>query len=131
MAQLEGEYQHALALYTESLSLRWALRNTAGCAWCLEGLAQIAGALGHTVRAARLWGAAEALRTRIGASLSPAERSRHDGCVAATRARLDAATFEAAWAEGQAMTLEQAIAYALEGSDIDSVALIGTAASKL
>jgi hypothetical protein len=29
------------------------------------------------------------------------------------RAQLDEATFEAAWAEGQAMTLEQAVAYAL------------------
>jgi hypothetical protein len=33
--------------------------------------------------------------------------------VAATRAHLDA-NFAAAWAEGRAMTLEQAIAYALE-----------------
>jgi DNA-binding NarL/FixJ family response regulator len=34
--------------------------------------------------------------------------------IAAARAQLDAATWEAAWAEGRAMSLEQAIAYALE-----------------
>jgi len=34
--------------------------------------------------------------------------------VAATRAQLDEATFAAAWTEGKAMTLEQAIEYALE-----------------
>ncbi len=37
-----------------------------------------------------------------------------DRDLAATRAQLDAAAFEAAWAEGQAMTLEEAMAYALE-----------------
>jgi hypothetical protein len=34
--------------------------------------------------------------------------------VAAARAKLDAATFEAGWAAGQAMTQEQAIAEALQ-----------------
>jgi hypothetical protein len=35
------------------------------------------------------------------------------------REQLDEAAFAAAWAEGQAMTLEQAIAYALEVSAVD------------
>jgi hypothetical protein len=35
--------------------------------------------------------------------------------AADVRAQLDESTFEAAWAEGQAMTLDAAIAYALEG----------------
>ena len=48
--------------------------------------------------------------------------------VAAARAVLDDATFAAAWAEGRAMTLEQAVAYALAGSGSDSVASTTTAA---
>ena len=39
----------------------------------------------------------------------------HDRAI--TRAHLDDATWQAAWAEGQAMTLEQAIAYALDETD--------------
>jgi len=37
--------------------------------------------------------------------------------VAATRAQLGAVAFDSAWAAGQAMTLEQAISYAL-GEDV-------------
>ena len=46
--------------------------------------------------------------------LWPAERHEWERYVPATRAQLDEATFTAAWAEGQAMSLEQAVAYALE-----------------
>jgi hypothetical protein len=35
--------------------------------------------------------------------------------VAAARTQIDAPTFAAAWTEGRALPLEQAIAYALEG----------------
>jgi tetratricopeptide (TPR) repeat protein len=82
-------------------------------------------------RAARLFGAASALRDAIGMHLSPVDRSLYEPYLAAAHGELGETAFAAAWAEGQALTLEQAIAYALEGSDIDSVALIGTAASKL
>jgi len=40
-------------------------------------------------------------------------RTDYDRAVASVRAQLDEATFGAAWAEGQALTLEQAIAEAL------------------
>jgi hypothetical protein len=85
--------------------------------------------MGQPVRAARLFGAAEGLRARIGAIGQPIERAVYADSVASVRTQLNQKTFAAAWAEGRAMTLEQAIAYALEGSDVDSVASIGTAAS--
>jgi hypothetical protein len=37
--------------------------------------------------------------------------------MAAARAALGEEAFAAAWAEGQAMTLEEAVAYALENSE--------------
>ena len=43
----------------------------------------------------------------------PREHATYERDVAAARAYIDQAVFVAAWAEGQAMTLEQAIAYAL------------------
>src|SRR5438067_4950335 len=52
-------------------------------------------------RAARLFGAAAALRERVGASIIPQRRAHYEREVAATRAMVDAATFAAAWEEGR------------------------------
>jgi hypothetical protein len=76
----------------------------------LEGFAHVAGAEGDAERAARLFGAAEALREALGAPLPPVERAHYDRSVAATRAALGEEAFAAAWAEGRALSLEQAIA---------------------
>jgi hypothetical protein len=51
----------------------------------------------------------------IGAPLFPADGRAYDRNVAAVRVLMDEAVFSSAWAEGRAMTLEQAIAYALGG----------------
>jgi hypothetical protein len=41
------------------------------------------------------------------------DRTNYERSVTAARAQLDEATFAKAWAEGQAMTLDKAVAYAL------------------
>ena len=73
------------------------------------GLAGVAGAQGQPERAARLFGATEALHNTTGLQLEPVDQIQQDRNIAVARAQLDAATFAAAWAEGQAMSLEQAI----------------------
>jgi hypothetical protein len=71
--------------------------------------------LGRSLRAARLWGAAERLRAEIGVPLSPRLRPNYDRRVAAARsASEDDTAFERAWQEGRALTIEQAIKLALE-----------------
>jgi hypothetical protein len=60
-----------------------------------------------------LFGAATALLDAIKATLAPADRSDYERSVAALRAQLGAQEFAAAWANGQALTLEQAIGYAI------------------
>ncbi len=47
----------------------------------------------------------------------PAHQIEAERNLAVARAQLDAAAWDAAWAEGKAMTLEQAIAYALKHTD--------------
>lgn len=42
------------------------------------------------------------------------DRAVYESGIAAARTQLDEATFGTAWAEGRAMTTEQAIEYALE-----------------
>jgi tetratricopeptide (TPR) repeat protein len=79
----------------------------------LEGLAGLAAIEGGAVRAARLFGAAAAQRSMAGLVITPPDQEGYTRDIAAGCAQLDAATWDASWAEGQAMSLEQAIAYAL------------------
>ena len=68
------------------------------------------------MRAARLWGAAEALLEAIETTvyIYAPDRSLYQSQVTAARAQLDdEAAWEAAWAEGRAMTPEEAVEYAL------------------
>ncbi len=73
--------------------------------------------------AARLWGAAEALREAIGMNLSPFDQahSRYEERLAAARSLMDEETWEAAWARGRAMSPEEAIEYALSEGEAVSV----------
>ncbi len=109
----QGDYQRAAELFRESLRLS----HETGFRWvtveCLVGLAGVSTADGNYDRAARLFGAAAALREAIGDRLAPQEQADYDRRLAFTRKGLGDASFAAAWAEGQAMTLEQAIEYAL------------------
>jgi hypothetical protein len=104
---------HAQACLTESLAQFQEQDNRRRIAQCLEGLAGVAAAQVRPGRTARLCGAAEALREAIGTPIWPVDRPTYERDVATMRAQLDEATFVAAWAEGRAMPLEQAIAYAL------------------
>jgi non-specific serine/threonine protein kinase len=82
-------------------------------AQCLEGLAGMATGQRQPRRAARLFGAAEALRETIGAQQPAGAREEYVRDVEATRAQLDDRAFSAAWATGRSLRLEQAMAYAL------------------
>jgi tetratricopeptide (TPR) repeat protein len=101
----------------EALALERELGNWAYGAYCLESFAGLAGARGQGARAARLWGAAEALRTNIGAPLPPDGRLLYEPSMAAARAQLGEAAWEAAFAEGSMMSPEEAAEYALGESD--------------
>ena len=114
VALAQGDHERAAALYQEALTIQWELRERRDMAECLEALAAVADEQGQVERAARLFGAAEALREEVGAPLPPADRARYEQHVAAVRAELDEETFESTWAQGRAMPLEQAVAYALD-----------------
>jgi tetratricopeptide (TPR) repeat protein len=113
----EGDHREAAALFQEGLELSHRLGARGRCADALEGLAEIASHLGQPERGARLLGTAEALRAAIGASMPPAAQEDHERALMALHARLDDATLAAIWAAGRAMTLDQAVAYALRDED--------------
>jgi hypothetical protein len=87
--------------------------NKVGSAYCLKGLACVLSQ--HPAglqRSAQIFGAATTQLATCGAAIVFIKHPT-DRYLAANRAQLDDATFAAAWAAGQALTLEQAIAYAL------------------
>ena len=116
LARTEGKDEHARNLFEEGLRLSAELGNEADVAHCLEGLASMYGAEGKIVRAARLWGAEEALLEKLEDAVYTylPDRALHRSQVAAARSQVDEAAWTAAWTEGRAMSLEQAVSYALE-----------------
>jgi hypothetical protein len=79
----------------------------------LEGFAQLAAAQGEAARGTRLFGAAEKQRGTHDLPLNPVDRADYVSLIS-LRAMLGTTAFTLAWAEGQAMTVEQAIEYALK-----------------
>jgi hypothetical protein len=94
------------------LELRRELGARLFVAECLEGLGAVATAARPSERAARLFGAAEALRKSIHSPLPPYMQAEQERVVSAARGILPSAVFAAAWAKGQAFAMDQAIAYA-------------------
>jgi hypothetical protein len=117
LAQHEGDYQRARKLAQRNLQLALELSNNLDIA---EGLADLAGPLGmtgHPEEAARLFGAWEAAMERMGAATQPADMPDLERNIAAVRVQLDPEIFQAAWASGRALSLEQAVEFALEQFD--------------
>ena len=81
----------------------------------VECLARLAGGDGNHQHAARLFGAADAIRHQIGVVRFPVYQAGHDAAIESLRDALGEGAFDAAWAEGAALSIEQAIAYAQRG----------------
>jgi tetratricopeptide (TPR) repeat protein len=114
VARHQGDNERAEANFRESLSMFQELGNKRGMAEGLAGLAGLAAAQGrpHAKQAARLLAAAEAQVHKSRASWWPADQMEYDRNLALIRAALDQETFAASWAEGQTMSLAEAIAEA-------------------
>ena len=110
----QGDHVAARALLEESLTIRRELGNKSGIAESLDAFAQLARLEQQERHAAPLWGAATVLREVLSAPLPPSEREKQEREMAGVREILGEDAFAAGWAQGQAMTMEQAIEYAIE-----------------
>jgi hypothetical protein len=127
-AYLQGNVNAASALLTQGLvAHRRAAESGHGVDDNLEWLAAVFAAQGDARRAAYLFGAAESLRRATGIVRYAPERAAYERDMAAARSKVDPAAFEAWWAVGQAMSLEQAVACALAGHDIHAADLVPAA----
>lgn len=120
VARLNRNDDRAIALWKQSLALFREAGDKRGIAQCLERLAGAAARWGGAVRAARLLGAADALRGTTGSLDNPRHHvvferdSEFESDLATVQATLGDDAFSAAWAEGRAATAEQAVGYGLE-----------------
>ncbi|MEX2551567.1 MAG: LuxR C-terminal-related transcriptional regulator, partial [Actinomycetota bacterium] len=111
LARRHANLSRAEDLHHEALALRVRGGLFPGIAESLEALASLAGDHESYTEAARLLGAASALGESIGLAPWPAEQAGYDGELARARQALGDLAFEAVWAEGQALTVEEAVAY--------------------
>ena len=114
----QGDFTQAAVCLRESLGLHRAMGSKVGIGIALEAVAGLEALQAHEpeamARAARLCAAAEALHASLGSEAFAGVRGDRERMVATLRTCLDEEAFAVTWAEGRAMTPEQAIAYALE-----------------
>jgi DNA-binding CsgD family transcriptional regulator len=110
---LQSDNERARIAFQEGLILCKELGNRLDASESLEGLACISAAEGAAELAAKLFGAGEALHEAVGHVQLPEEAALREPYLATVRSQLDEASWGAAWAQGRAMSMDQAIDYAL------------------
>ena len=110
----EGRHDLALKHLAEGMTILHALGDRPGVIESLEGFAGVAAATVAPRHAARLWGAADASRQEMGGAMSAHQSSAYERQVQPVRAILTGEAFGQACDEGRAMSLDDAVRYALD-----------------
>ncbi len=110
LALQEGNVATAGGLFEEGLALLREVNDSWSIAVCLQSIGVTVAAQGWLAEAARLWGAAEGLCAQLRVPQPPTERASVARAATTARAELGEEAFTLAWAEGRAMTPEQAVA---------------------
>jgi predicted ATPase/DNA-binding CsgD family transcriptional regulator len=111
----EGEIQEAEALVHDALTQGREAGDQLGLVDALELLARLAADQGSPREAVRLWAAAESQRTDLGYARFPVDRAPHEAALADAKRALGPAENAAAWAEGAALSVDDAVTYAARG----------------
>jgi DNA-binding CsgD family transcriptional regulator len=114
VAALRGDARRGSACFAEALALQADLGDRRGQGLSLAGLAAMSALLRQPERAARLFGAADALLASAGVAMEAHDIAACDHQRAASRAQLGEAAFTAAWEAGAAVEAPQATAEGLE-----------------
>jgi predicted ATPase len=108
LAVARGERDEGADLHRQSLALWRDMEDAGGVAAALWRLGGLAALRGSCEPAARLLGASEALRERVGANLPPLDRGDYEQAVRDARAGLDPDSCEDAWRAGRQLELGEA-----------------------
>jgi predicted ATPase/DNA-binding XRE family transcriptional regulator len=110
----QSRFEQSAAAFAEALTLSREMGDTHVVLAVLEHMVELAAEQGEIARAARLAGAAAAARDATELPAMVSQQAHLDETLSRARASLGAGAFERAWEEGRGMTLEAAVAYALE-----------------
>ncbi|RIK44641.1 MAG: hypothetical protein DCC55_01895 [Chloroflexi bacterium] len=121
LALQRGDDAGAMAHFRTSLERSAALGKRENL-MSLSGCVGVAAKQGQLERAARLCGAVEALYASLDRRFRPLQQADYDHVTAAVRARRHEPSVSAAWAQGQAMSLDEAIAFALAPAPVQPAA---------
>lgn len=110
----KGDRRRAEAWFREGLARSSKAGDRAYVAFDLEGLAQVAAEDEQWDRAARIWGAADALRTAIRMPIAPVDGPRYQRWLLPITQHLAESDWDRLRHEGREMTVDQAVAYALD-----------------
>lgn len=108
-----GNFEQAENLSLEALRIVSRKGDEMAISWVINGLAAVTAAKGQLARAATLLGIAESLLERAGGDWPPDEREQRHGTLATLSAGLSTVSLESARSEGDRMSLDEAVAYAL------------------
>jgi predicted ATPase/DNA-binding CsgD family transcriptional regulator len=114
-AWLSGDQKRGEALAREAAACKLAVDDRQGLTIALETVAWMAAELGRHERAARLLGSAEHVRDESSLTFQELFRPQHERSVAAAVHGLGQRSFDAAFARGRAMTIDDGVAFAVEG----------------
>lgn len=109
----EGHYPQAEAMYRETIREWQRIGHRAAVAHQLECFATLAMQARQPERAVRLFGAAEALREKVGIQMTLPEQVEYDRTVEALRASMEGAAFASAWANGRSLSMDEAVRLAV------------------
>lgn len=110
-----GAHEQARRDARQALSIAAANQGRLGLPAILECLATLAVDGGNYADAARLFGAADAMRDRTGEFRLPVYQAGYGTALEACRQALGEDDFRTAWADGAALSADDAIGYALRG----------------
>ncbi len=113
LAMRSGELASAAFCFQENLLLQQSLKEHWRSLAVLEATAELSVARREWLGAARLFGVAESLRATLGVLPMPVYRPDYESSLATLKEQIDAAALAEARSAGQALSLEQALAYAL------------------
>jgi non-specific serine/threonine protein kinase len=111
---LQGRYPDARALGREAIFLCEELGDRRGVAWSLGTLATAQAAEGHSDRAARLWGASAGALEAMGVQPQLTIKRVQDRFLDVAKASMGEQAFQAVSLQGRAMSLKQAVQFALD-----------------
>jgi tetratricopeptide (TPR) repeat protein len=114
IALQEGKWEESRASFAETLRRSRSAGRVTGMLNAIQGWASLAARRNQPERAVRLFAFVQAMRKANDYTLAPNDQAIVDRDLALAKTRLDDKTFEMVSAEGHAMTLDDAIAYALE-----------------